>query len=127
MAELDVRIFGGGLEHIALLAEAGGDDDVAAVFRQVNGGLVGGFGFGNVVLNHNLVVGEAKGSLGFLEALDVIGAVALVLVANADVANLDLVGGYALGLRQGHAQNHAQHEQNANELLHNDSILLCVS
>ena len=117
VAELDVGIFGSGLEHVALLAKAGGKDDVAAVLGQVHRGLVSGFGFGNVVLDHHLVVADAQGFLSGLEAIDVVGGIAFVFVTDADVANLDLLRGDR-GARGGHAQNQAQRQQHAYELLH---------
>ena len=117
VAELNVGIFGSGLEHIAFLAKAGGEDDVAAVFGQVNRGFVSGFGLGNVVLDHHLVVADAQGFLRGLEAIDVVGGIAFVFVTDADVAHLDFFRGDR-GARCGYTQNQAQRQQHAYQLLH---------
>ena len=118
MAELDVRILLSGEEHIGLMAEGVGEDHVAALLGEVNGGLVGGFGLRGVVLVNDAVLADAQRGQGLAQAVDVVGGVAFVLVADADQTDGDLFSGDG-GQRAGaDAQQQAQGEHKAQKLLH---------
>ena len=131
MAELHVGIFLGGLDHVVLMAEGVGKDDVAAGVRQVSGGLVALLTLGNIGLDD--VVGDAQGLAGLLGAVDEVEVVGGVLIVQADKAHLHAGGGVAgagstAGARGlvvgvaagGQAESHAQGQQQCKKLLHSD-------
>ena len=118
VAELNVGIFGSGLEHIALMAEAGGENDIAALLRQVDGGFIGVFGLGHVVLAQHLIVGDAQSSLSFLQTIEVVGGITFVFITDGDVADFDLFHGDTGGEGAGAAGNQAEGKKQTENFLH---------
>ena len=137
----------GGLLHVHLMAVGVGEDDVAALLRQVHGGVVAGLVLGDVVAEDHLGVGRVVGVgrdaqlfAGGGEALDVGRVVAGVDVVDADQADLHIRGAAAgllsggviccvagvllTGATAGHqAQRHDQGQQQCKELLHSALLL----
>ena len=118
VAELDVGILFGSLEQIAFMAKAGGENNIAALFRQVDGGFVGGFGLGHVVLAQHLIVGDSQSLLGFLQAVEVVGGVTFVFIADGDVADFDLFHGDTGGEGAGAAGDQAEGKKQTENFLH---------
>ena len=124
-----------------------GEDDVAALLRQVHSGVVAGLVLGDVVAEDHLGVGRVVGVgrdaqlfAGGGEALDVGRVVAGVDVVDADQADLHIRGAAAgllsggviccvagvllTGAAAGHqAQRHDQGQQQCKELLHSAFLL----
>ena len=95
VAELNVRIFLGGLHHVGLMTEGVCEDDVAALVGKVDSRIIAGLILGDIRLLDDLVGGEAEGLRHLLDAVHVGFRVAFVLIADIDDADLDLVCGDA--------------------------------
>ncbi|MPM52979.1 hypothetical protein SDC9_99743 [bioreactor metagenome] len=87
-----VRIFGSGLLHVGLMAVAVGEDVGAALLNEVDCGIVAGFIFANVVLPDDAGVRNTNVRGSGLDAFDVRGVIARVIVVNEDYA--DFEGGF---------------------------------
>ena len=137
VAELDFRELLGGLDHEVLMTEAVGEDDVAAVVRQLGGGVVALLALGDVGLEH--IVRDAQslaGSLGTVDEVQVIGG---VFIVQEDETDLDITGGgagilggsvvsglFGLGVvpsAGGQAQDHDQGKEQCKKLLHSVFLL----
>ena len=146
-----IGILAGGLLHVHLMAVGVGEDDVAALLRQVHGGVIAGLVLGDVVAEDHLGVGgiigvggDAQPLAGGGEAGDVGLVIAGVDVVDADQADLHVLGGDAGGLlfRAGgltalligggllivaaagrQAQDHGKGQQQGQELLHSAFLL----
>ena len=94
VAELDVREFLGSLDHVVLMAEGVGEDDVAAGVSQISSGVVAFLTFRNVRLDDVLY---AKSLSGFLRAVDEVQVVGGVFIMEHDEANLEVSGSGRLG------------------------------
>src|SRR5699024_7004775 len=102
-----LRIVRSGLLHVHLMAIGVGEDDVAALFRQVHGGVVAGLILGDVVAEDHLGVGgiigiggDAQLFTGGGQTLDMGRVIAGVDVVDADQADLH-IRGTAAGLFRG--------------------------
>ena len=130
MAELDIGVLFGGVDHVRLMTEAVGEDDVAAGVDHVHGGLVALLTLGNVGLQDVVILGQTQGSDGFLGAVDEVEVIGGVFIVQSDETDLHL---FALGVSvvaivtvgvvvtaaAGHqAQRHDQGEDQRKELLH---------
>ena len=93
MAELDLGELLGSLDHVILMAEGIGEDDVAARIGQLAGGIVALLAFGNVGPEDVLVLGQAQSSHGFLGAVHEVQVVGGVFVVQEDEAQLHVRNG----------------------------------
>ena len=127
VAELHLREILGGLDHEVLVAEAVGEDDVAAGVHELGRGVVALLALGDVGLNDVLILAQAGVLAGSLRGVDEVLVVGGVLVMQADEADLDLALGFvaALGLAAAGAQceHHDEREQHRNELFHSQLSL----
>ena len=127
VAELHVLELLGGLDHEVLVAEAVGEDDVAAGVHELGSGVVALLALGDVGLDDVLVLAQAGVLAGSLRGVDEVLVVGGVLVMQADEADLDLALGFvaALGLAAAGAQceHHDEREQHRNELFHSQLSL----
>ena len=99
MAELYIRIFGSGLNHIILKTEAVGENDLAALFSQVNSSIVAALVFRYVEFGNNLVISQSKGLFHLFDTQHVSIAVTFLLIANVDDADFQISG--INGIRSG--------------------------
>ena len=72
------------------MAIAVGDNDLAALLREVYGVIIAGFIFGDIVLVDHLAFVNAQGSDGGLDALDMGQVIARVLIVDQDDADLQI-------------------------------------
>ena len=91
VAELDVGELAGGLDHEVLVAEAVGEDDVAAVVGELSGGVVALLALGDVGAQDVLILGQAQGLAGGLGGVDEVEVVGGVLIVQEDETDLDLI------------------------------------
>ena len=126
VAELHVLELLGGLDHEVLVAEAVGEDDVAAGVHELGRGVVALLALGDVGLNDVLILAQAGVLAGSLRGVDEVLVVGGVLVMQADKADLDALGFVAvLSLAAAGAQceHHDEREQHRNELFHSQLSL----
>ena len=126
VAELPLWEILGGLDHEVLVAEAVGEDDVAAGVHELGRGVVALLALGDVGLNDVLILAQAGVLAGSLRGVDEVLVVGGVLVMQADKADLDALGFVAvLGLAAAGAQceHHDEREQHRNELFHSQLSL----
>ena len=127
VAELHLREILGGLDHEVLVAEAVGEDDVAAGVHELGRGVVALLALGDVGLNDVLILAQAGVLAGSLRGVDEVLVVGGVLVMQADEADLDAGGVFVavLGLAAAGAQceHHDEREQHRNELFHSQLSL----
>ena len=142
--ELDLGIVGSDLEHEGLEAVGVVEDELAALFGQLDVGVLAGGVFADVVLddpvNIDALGGERLGG-GFLTADEVVGVALVVLVADADQADLDglglgfgvlllivIAGSLVLSLiaAGNERQHHDDGEQDRKKLLHLDKSSLKI-
>jgi len=85
-----------------LMAEAVGDDEIAAGVNQLGSGVIAGLGLGDVGLHHDLIVGETDlGASGF-RSVDEVEVVGGVFIVQEDETDLDVLGsGSGFGLAGG--------------------------
>ncbi len=74
---------------MALMAEAVCKDDVAAFLCKVDSGIVALFVFGNVILEDSLVFCDSESFHGGMDALEVGGVIADLLVVEQDETDLE--------------------------------------
>ena len=137
--ERDGRILLGGAEHVSLMTIGVGEDDVAAGFRQVNGGVLAGFILRDIVAHHDLlrVAGVDSQSLaGGGQTVNVGCVIAGVLIVNADQANFyagrtlfrgvicGIIRGGVVSSAGGQTQRHGQGEEQRKKLLHSTFLLI---
>ena len=101
------------------MAEAVGEDDVAAFVHQVQGGVGAFLGFGNVALDDDLILGQTQGLHGVVHAVDEVEVIGGVFVVQQDDAQLH-VGNLGRGGEDADRQAHHQHEQQGYELFHDN-------
>ena len=89
VAELDIREFLCSLDHVVLMTEGVGEDDVAAGVSQIRSGVVAFLTFGNVRLDD---VFHAQSLGSFLRAVDEVQVVGGVFIMEHDEANLEVGG-----------------------------------
>ncbi|MPM21169.1 hypothetical protein SDC9_67612 [bioreactor metagenome] len=140
VGKVDVGIFRCGLHEIRLVAEGVCKDDVAALLRQVDRGVVALLVFGNGIFEDQVFTGNTQRFAGCLDALHVGEGVALVFVADQNRADLEIAGGgVAAGSRTlgsarvagsagiaagGQAHHHDGRQQQCKKLLH--SVILLI-
>ena len=112
VAELDIRVFLGSLDHVVFMTEAVGEYDVAAFVSQVCSCAVAGFRLADVGLQHIL---NAQLFAGFLRSVDEVQVVGRVFVMQEDEANLHLV---AFGHHAHSGQAQGQNQYQSKNLLH---------
>ena len=97
VAELHVGELLGSLDHVVLVAEGIGEDDVAAVVSQFGSGIIAFLPLGDVGLDDGLNAQLLAGSLGGVDEVQVVGG---VLIMENDEANLEIgiVGGFSRGI-----------------------------
>ena len=142
--DMGVGIVGSDLEHEGLEAVGVVEDELAALFGQLDVGVLAGGVFADVVLddpvNIDALGGERLGG-GFLTADEVVGVALVVLVADADQADLDglglgfgvlllivIAGSLVLSLiaAGNERQHHDDGEQDRKKLLHLDKSSLKI-
>ena len=101
--KLHFRELLGGGESEGLMAEAVGDDEIAAGVNQLGGGVIAGLGLGDVRLHHDLIVGKAELSGSGFRGVDEVEVVGGVFIVQEDESNLDVfgIGSGGLGLAGG--------------------------
>ena len=97
MAELDIRALLGGLDHVVLVTEGVGEDDVAALVNEVQRGLIALLAFGNTGLQNVLNAQLLAGFLGGVHEVLVIGGLLVMQEHKADLDGLGLGGGLRSG------------------------------
>ena len=124
-----VGIIRGRILHEGLMTVGIGEDDVAALLRQIHGGVIAVLVFSNVVLKDDLAGIDAQLLAGGGQAVDVGHVVAGVLIVDADEADLHGFRGDAGILTAGRllrtavpaagrqAQSHGQGEEHRKKLL----------
>ena len=120
VAELDVGILLGGVDHEALVTEAVGKDDVAALLSQIASGLIALLTLRNIGLQDVVSIGQTEILDGLLGAIDEVLVVGGVFVVQGDEADLDLglVSVIVLLAAGEQAQSHNQGEKQCQELFH---------
>ena len=94
MAELNLRILLGCLDHIGLMSKAVGKYDLASLVCQVHGCILGCLILWNVPLNNDLIVRQAQ-CLLHLHGAGIVGScISLVLIAYVDKTNLQIFLGH---------------------------------
>ena len=126
VAELDIGILLGGVDHVRLMTEAVGEDDVAAVVDQVASGLIAFLALGDIGLQDIVILGQTQVGNGLFRAIDEVEVVSGVLIMQGDEAHLDLSTiGFVGILTAGHqAQSHNQSENQCKKLFHACLFLL---
>ncbi|MPM59090.1 hypothetical protein SDC9_105928 [bioreactor metagenome] len=102
VGKVNVGILLSGLHNIGLMTEGVGKNDVAALFRQIHGGVIAG-----LILFNRVFVDQIRGRIdaqrlaGGLDPLHMCVGVALVFIADQNCANLEIAvaGGVAAGSR----------------------------
>ena len=92
MAELHFGILASSLNHVVLMAEAVGEDQLAARVGQLSRRFVALVGLGDVGLKHHLVVGQAKLLLNCLGSVHEVLVVGGVFVVQENEADLEVCG-----------------------------------
>ena len=131
VAELHVLELLGGLDHEVLVAEAVGEDDVAAGVHELGSGVVALLALGDIGLDDVLILAQAGVLAGGLGGVDEVLVIRGVLVVQADEADLHgrLVLLVILGLVAAGAQceHHDEREQHRYELFHSQlSLKYCL-
>ena len=103
VAELHLGELLGSLDDEGLVAEAVGEDNVAAVVSELGGGVIAGLGLGDVVAELVLILGQAQllnGGVGSVDEVEVVGG---VLIVQEDETDLEILGdaGGAVGSAAG--------------------------
>ena len=119
MAELHVGVLAGSLQQVGLMAEAVGEDDVAAFVHQIQGGVSALLGLGDVALDDDLILAQAQGGNSVVHAVDEVQVIGGVLVVQQDDAQLH-VGSLGRGGEDADRQAQRQREQQGYELFHGD-------
>ena len=120
VAELNIGILLGGVDHEGLMAEAVGEDDVAAILSQVASGVVALLALGNVGLEDVVSIGQTQILDGRFSSVDEVEVVGGVFVVQGDEADLDLglVRVVVLLAAGEQAQSHNQGQKQCKELFH---------
>ena len=128
VAELNLRVLLSSLDHVRLMTEAVGKDDVAAGIDHINSGLIALLALGDVGLQDVVILSQTQISNGFLGAVDEVEVIGGVLIMQGDETDLHLsrliaaiivVGGLIVVAAAGHqAQGHDQGEDQRKELFH---------
>ena len=129
VAELNIGNFLSSLQHVGLMAEGVGEDDVAAGIDQVHSGLIALLTLGDVGLDDVVSLSQTQVGNGLLGAVEEVQVIGGVLIVQADETNLDsrlddlvaagstLVNGSLL--TAGHQrQSHDQSQDQSKKLLH---------
>ena len=126
VAELDIGILLGSVDHEGLMAEAVGEDDVAALLSQVASGVEALLALGNVGLEDVVSIGQTQILDGRFSGVDEVEVVGGVFVVQGDEADLDLglVRVVFLLAAGEQAQSHDQGEEQCQELFHSIFLLL---
>ena len=134
VAELHLRMLPGSLDHIVLVTEAVGKDDVAAFIDQVHGGLEAHLILINAGLEDVVGIGEAQIGNGLLGGVDEVQVVGGGLIVQGDEAHLHSSGllvvvrdvgvvGLLLLTAGNQAQCHDQSDDQCKELFHSFFLL----
>ena len=100
VAELNIGELLGSLDHVVLMTEGIGKNDVAAGVCQLAGGIVALLALGDVGAEQVLIFGQAQGSNGFLSAVHEVQVISGVFVMQEDEAQLHIADrSGSLGLR----------------------------
>ena len=83
VAELYLGELLGGLDHVILMTEAVGEDDVAAGVGELSSGVVALLTLGNVGLDNIVFFGNAQGCAGFLSGIDEVEVIGGVFIVKA--------------------------------------------
>ena len=129
VAELHLGVRLGDLDHVRLMTEAVGKDDVAAGIHQISGDIGALLGLTHVGLDEViLILDQTQVGAGFLGGIDEVLVIGGVFIMQGDEADLDLGSGsitvavalsVVLLLTAGHkAQSHDQGEEHCKELFH---------
>ena len=90
VAELNLGELLSGLNHVILVTEGVGEDDVAAGVSQLAGGVIALLALGDVGTENVLILSQAQGSAGFLSRIHEVQVVGGVLVVQEDEAQLHI-------------------------------------
>ena len=129
VAELNIGNFLSGLQHVGLMAEGVGEDDVAAIIDQVHSGLVALAALGNVGLDDVVSLSQTQVGNGLLGAVEEVQVIGGVLIMQADETNLDsgssstvissaVVSGRCVVTAGHQRQSHDQSQDQSKKLLH---------
>ena len=128
VAELNIGNFLSGLQHVGLMAEGVGEDDVAAGIDQVHSGLIALLTLGDVGLDDVVSLSQTQVGNGLLGAVEEVQVIGGVLIMQADETNLDSGSGTVISsavisgrcvVTAGHQrQSHDQSQDQSKKLLH---------
>ena len=128
VAELDLGMLLGSIDHEGLMAKAVSENDVAAFVDQIHSGVIALLTFGNVGLQDVVSVGQTQIGNSLLGAVDEVEVIGGVFIMQGDETNLHLsssiigfvsvVGGVIAAAAGHQAQSHDQSEDQRKELLH---------
>ena len=91
MTEGNLRVVLGDLQHVALVTEARAENQLTALVRKVLGRIERRLILANIGLKNQLILAETQRLRGLLESVDMARAVALVLVADQQHTDLQLL------------------------------------
>ena len=134
VAELHLGVLLGDLDHVRLVTEAVGKDDVAAGVHQISGDLGALLVLAHVGLEDVVGIGEAQIGNGLLGGVDEVQVVGGVLIVQGDEAHLHSSGllavvgavgvvGLLLLTAGNQAQCHDQSDDQCKELFHSFFLL----
>ena len=128
VAELNIGNFLSSLQHVGLMAEGVGEDDVAAGIDQVHSGLIALLTLGDVGLDDVVSLSQTQVGNGLLGAVEEVQVIGGVLIMQADETNLDSGSGTVISsavisgrcvVTAGHQrQSHDQSQDQSKKLLH---------
>ena len=132
MAELNIGIFLCGAEHVGLVTEGVGEDDLAAALGKLDCGGVADIAFGNVGLHYDLFVLEVHCLLDGESGVNEVLVVGGVFIVQEDEADLEIVRNGEVDLQLGSGKDGVGHsfvfaavgagaERNSGAEKHNES------
>ena len=90
VAELNLGELLSSLNHVILVTEGVGEDDIAAGVSQLAGGVIALLAFGDIGTEDVLILGQAQSGAGFLGTVHEVQVVGGVLVVQEDEAQLHI-------------------------------------
>ena len=120
VAELNLGEFLGGLDHVVLMTEGVGEDDVAAGISQLGSSVVALLAFGDVRLENILNAQILAGFLGSVDEVQVIGGLLLGgRLSGRSLGSRSLGGGgFGLGSAGNQRENHQRGQKQGDKLFH---------
>ena len=127
VAELDIGALLSGFQHVGLMAEGVGEDDVAAGIDQVQSGLFAFLTLGDVGLQDVVSLGQAQVGNGLHSTINKVLVIGGVFIMQADETDLDsggsvvallIVSGGSVVTASNQGQSHDQSQDQCKELFH---------